>query len=25
VELKKRADNSRELITPASAVERLVS
>jgi prolyl-tRNA synthetase len=25
VELKRRADNSRELITPASAVERLVS
>jgi len=25
VELKKRADNSRELVTPASAVERLVS
>ena len=25
VELKKRTDNSRELITPASAVERLVS
>ena len=25
VELKKRTDNSRELVTPASAVERLVS